>query len=856
MDTVFISYSRRDSEFVRRVHEALKARGHDTWVDWEGIPPSDRWMATIRAAIDNAEAFLFVISPDSVTSGVCNEEIEHAVHRNKRLIPILYREPEVEVPGALAEINYVLAREKEDFKTAMDTLVEAIDTDLDWVRAHTRLLVRASEWEREGRDPSFTLRGTDLTTFEDWAAQAPNKEPKPTSLQTEYLLSSRRAVSRRQQIIGGGIAAGLVIAAVLGTAAWFQKEERDRQEEIVAARQLLSRSEGLRDAASQLPGDTRETFQALETAADALHRLHSLGEETIDADQAVRKGHTLLSKWQHAKLASYEKVREAHYSAGGQSVALLLYPLAISVWDLTTLTEHRPCDVGSESFADLAELRIADGGRRLALYHHADGNGDRPSRVRLVSVPDCKEEFIREIPANLARTPPALMMSSDGGRLGVYAGDGFHLWDVEDGARYHIPRRPRRVPYALSPDGTRVVTLDVDRSQSKPRRVYRIIRVSDSTVEEDIDHGVGIVSDPLSWMDAGLLVKGGWVDVDAGPPTYRAVKDADYDAIALSPDGRLYATLNAPVLEVRDAGTDKPVARTEVNGIDQVGFTASGDAVVATGTYTRAVSAWHFRANGPYVTIPTSSAPDHIAFDSESGALLAIGGGDVQRWRMPGPGSGDRPIPLDPLPRPDLPAPVSPQATDGRTIAGVDIGRTGLTALVIEGNPLNGTRAGPRRYVELWLGDDKKTALEVQATLDMKMYGYVRFGGNDQYLLVGAQNGIRLFNVPPPEEISVKDIEEINVSDIYHRDAVQAGVRLDGERIVTMSSDLSIRVWDVGTKLMTSQLAASRSYGALALSGDGRWLAGLARDRTIDVWALAPTDLLAQACRWLEPPCP
>jgi len=44
---IFISYSRKDKEFVRRLDEALKRREREAWVDWEGIPPGDTWEKTI-----------------------------------------------------------------------------------------------------------------------------------------------------------------------------------------------------------------------------------------------------------------------------------------------------------------------------------------------------------------------------------------------------------------------------------------------------------------------------------------------------------------------------------------------------------------------------------------------------------------------------------------------------------------------------------------------------------------------------------------------------------------------------------------------------------------------------------------
>ena len=78
MSDAFIFYSRRDIEFVRHLFEQLKASDRETWADW---------LAEIYRGIEAANTFLFVISPDSVASGVCTLEIEHAVKHNNRLVP-------------------------------------------------------------------------------------------------------------------------------------------------------------------------------------------------------------------------------------------------------------------------------------------------------------------------------------------------------------------------------------------------------------------------------------------------------------------------------------------------------------------------------------------------------------------------------------------------------------------------------------------------------------------------------------------------------------------------------------------------------------------------------------------------
>jgi hypothetical protein len=160
---VFISYSRKDKEFVRWLDEALKSRDREAWVDWEDIRPTEEWMQAIYGAIEGADTFVFVLTPDSVASVVCGREIAHAAVHNKRMVPIVARDVNADTaPEALAKLNWIFFRESDDFEKATDALISALDTDLDWVRAHTRLLTRAIEWEKKGKNNSFVLRGDDL----------------------------------------------------------------------------------------------------------------------------------------------------------------------------------------------------------------------------------------------------------------------------------------------------------------------------------------------------------------------------------------------------------------------------------------------------------------------------------------------------------------------------------------------------------------------------------------------------------------------------------------------------------------------------------------------------------------------
>jgi hypothetical protein len=103
---VFISYSRKDKGFVERLHTALQAQGRETWVDWDAIKWTEDWWSAIERGIEGTNTFVFVISPDSIESKHCREEIDHAVKHNKRLVPVVYREVEAAlVHNALGKLN-------------------------------------------------------------------------------------------------------------------------------------------------------------------------------------------------------------------------------------------------------------------------------------------------------------------------------------------------------------------------------------------------------------------------------------------------------------------------------------------------------------------------------------------------------------------------------------------------------------------------------------------------------------------------------------------------------------------------------------------------------------------------------
>ena len=96
MADVFISYACKDKGFARDLHDAHKEAKRDPWIDWYSIPYSAQWKAEILAAIDAADNLVFIISPDSLGSWMCGEEVAHAVASKKRIVTILYHPVESE----------------------------------------------------------------------------------------------------------------------------------------------------------------------------------------------------------------------------------------------------------------------------------------------------------------------------------------------------------------------------------------------------------------------------------------------------------------------------------------------------------------------------------------------------------------------------------------------------------------------------------------------------------------------------------------------------------------------------------------------------------------------------------------
>lgn len=220
----FISYGRADSlAFGKILYTRLREQGLNIWFDQNDIPLGVDFQNQIDDGIEKADNFLFIIAPHSINSPYCGKEIELAIRRNKRIIPLLHveqidrniwqqRKPEgtdeeweaYKAKGlhssfnnmhpAIGKINWVYFREGiDDFDKSLAGLTELLNRHAEYVTQHRQFLVRALEWERQQKQNRWLLVGDDKQQAIEWLKiKFKDQQPPclPTDLHSEYITES------------------------------------------------------------------------------------------------------------------------------------------------------------------------------------------------------------------------------------------------------------------------------------------------------------------------------------------------------------------------------------------------------------------------------------------------------------------------------------------------------------------------------------------------------------------------------------------------------------------------------------------------------------------------------------------
>ena len=209
---VFISYSRKDLDFADQLEAALKTCGFDCVMDLQAISGGEDWKARLGDLIRGADTVVFVLSPDSAASPICDWEVEEAARLAKRILPVICRPLEdVRPPPRFQALNYIFFYPEptvpgSGFGTGLNRLVDALNTDFEWLRERTRYLQRASEWNEAGRPANRLLFGDDIAEAKAWAARRPKSAPELAPLELDFIRASEQeadaqASAERQRLV-------------------------------------------------------------------------------------------------------------------------------------------------------------------------------------------------------------------------------------------------------------------------------------------------------------------------------------------------------------------------------------------------------------------------------------------------------------------------------------------------------------------------------------------------------------------------------------------------------------------------------------------------------------------------------
>ncbi len=400
MGKIFISYSHNDVEFAKKLTGELQKSNLDFWVDWEGIPPTADWMQQIEKGIEEADMFIFMLSPDSIESEVCMSELAHAVKNGKRLIPIMVRKiKESGMPEKLARIQYI-SFSGNDFKDALKKLLTAINTDYEWAQSHSRLQIKARDWVRNNLESGFLLRGKDLHDGEVLLAADRSKIPHPTDLQREFVHLSRKAVDKQRRWATILASASAVAMLLLGIYGLYQANQAtialERVEEEIIQKNSARQVAMVREAEARF---NQLSAQAVAKADQNFNEALLLGVKTYLRSKDNRASN-LVAQSAISDIVQRNPgliqiltghtdwVNSAAISADGRFLASVSWDASVILWDisnpalpvtLSTLKEHR-ASVNGVAFSADGETLVSTGDDGLILWDIQD-----PSSPQLLS---------------------------------------------------------------------------------------------------------------------------------------------------------------------------------------------------------------------------------------------------------------------------------------------------------------------------------------------------------------------------------------------------------------------------------------------------------------------------------------
>ena len=827
---VFISYSSADADIARTLNSALQSQGKTTWFDQESIAAGTaNFQQEIYKGIEISDNVLFILSPRSVSSPYCKQEVDHGARFNKRFVTILHQPIDTaDLHPELAKVQWLdFSQQRGNFSTHFNHLIRILDTDRAHVRSHTKWLQRALEWQQQDQSSDLLLRGAESAIATQWLQDSQNhqKTPVVTEGQQAFITASQATLEaetrreKRRMVVLQSLLAGISVLFLIATGAMtvvFQQKSRlelDEQAGKVSRALITKPVEGLLEAL-KLAGKSRARLWALPPSVRSTLR-NAIG---ITVEKNRLEGHT-------------DAVWSAVYSPDGQTIASGGFDQTIRLWDQNGNPIGQPFEghedaiwsvafspdgqtVASASSDSTVRLWDLQGNQLSRFEGHwghvktvafspdgtilasGDQSGviklwDRQGKSRTLQSEDKEESTVW-----------SLAISPDGTQIVSGRDDGLiHLWTVQGQLLKTLRGHTGAIiTMAFSPDGRLIASGGSD-------EIIRLWDQQGNLLQELEGHTDSVMSLTFSpngqWLISGGNDNTVRVWSRDGQPVGPPLIGHDYYvySVAVSPDGgTILSGSEDSTLRLWDqqAVLQRQSIRVHDGAVN--GMAANGEMLV-TGSDDNTLRLWN--GNGEPMAAPFQGHTDSVlSVDiSQDGQTIVSGGADttVRLW--------------------------DPQ---GGAIATLEAHQEPVNAVAI--HPTQSLMASAGETIRLWDLQGNPVGLPIEG--HEETINTVAFTPDGQRLISGSDDRtIRIWDlqgnpVGHPIEGHTDDVNAIAFSP-------------DGQRFVSTSRDQTLRLWDIDGSPMAGPFNGHLSDVVdVAWSLDGQYIVSASRDQTLRLWDL------------------
>ena len=827
---VFLSYSRKDLTTAERLRDVLIARSFGAYLDKHDILPGEPWNERLAQLIETADTVVFLISPDSIASTVCDWEVNEAERLGKRILPVVIREaPAGAVPRRLQRLNYIFLRDDAEAAEGLARLETALLTDIIWVREHTRLGERAAEWERKVRADALLLRGSELADAELWVSRAHSGDQAPTDLHRAYITASREAEQARTEADRAQVARtrrfqkramwalmGVAVLLVAGLAGviWQDIETTKREQAVFTSKVIEAINDNryeraMRYALQAYPPAGALPWTPLSTELEG--RLAAAANESRHI--ATLRGHS-------------SEVRIADFSPDGRRLLTASddFDSVLHVWDAAS---GKPAFSLPKQEPYIQAAAFSPDGRLIITAASASARVWNSDTGRLRYSLDGHSLVINDF-----------AVSPDGASLATASDDGtVRVWDLQTG-------RPLANLRGGS-DGFSVVTFSPDGARLAAGTAKGDVRIWEKQRYSEIAlvsyHSDRVTSVAFNAASSAVLT-GSWDKTvrltEIGNERESKVvgrHDAAIRIAVLSPDGsRIVTNSNDGTVRLFDAGSLSEIAVLQI-GVElvwTVRFTPDGR-FFATANSDGSTRLWESEKGRPLTVLWSHTGQVKALAFTPDGRQLATGGADrsVRLWDMRGQPQKFRPNVEGGLRRGQFSndgtafATISSagaahfwQLADASRFPHYTIEGQGLTSIAFSPNGkliATGARDGNLKIIEsktFRVLSDTETGVEINQLAFNPDGTHLAASSNDERILI--------FDVSNGNSFT-------RLNSIAGR-ASTLRFSSDGGRLITGSFDQTVRIWDWRHAVELRQIRASESVWAVDVGPEGLILAGLA----------------------------